>query len=185
MFQHRLSAGVWQIWLMRQVRLGEVIMRSGTITFLFLLFIGSFGLRIEAQGQSINTVLRLKSGESISLPASVTNAKYEDPSTSKTSEADCCDELRQRVKTLELKNKELEERVKTVELRLKDQRTNEEQLEARLARLEQRLNGPDITLGEGGSSIRIGPAGVTINSSNITIKASGNLTLKGTRITSN
>ena len=88
------------------------------------------------------------------------------------------DELQPRLKALELQNKELEERART--------------LEQRLSSLE-RLNGSDITLGEGGSSIRISRAGVTIESNEITLKSSGQirvlstgkLTLKGASITSN
>ncbi len=59
-------------------------------------------------------------------------------------------------------------------------------LEDRLTSLENRLNGSNLTLGSGQSSIQIGDGGVTINSnSNITIKATGNVVIKGAKVTQN
>jgi predicted RNase H-like nuclease (RuvC/YqgF family) len=154
--------------------------RSVTITLLLLLFIGSLTSRVESQKQ--------------------------DPGA-------CCDELQQRLKALEQQHKELEERTKTLEVQLKDmeRRSGVAQVEARLASVEkrfngkesetlelrmrnlERLNGSDLTLGEGGSSIHISRAGITIESNDITIRASGQirvmavgkLTLKGASISSN
>ncbi len=155
-------------------------MRSLTITFLLLLLIGSLSSRVESQKQ--------------------------DPGA-------CCDELQQRLKTLEQQHKELEERTKTLELQLRDleRRSSVGQVDARLAGVEkrlngkdgetlelrvrnlERLNGSDLTLGEGGSSIHISRAGVTIESNDITIRTSGQvrvmaggkLTLKGAQVSSN
>ena len=59
-------------------------------------------------------------------------------------------------------------------------------LTSRLQALEQRLNGPNVTLGSGSSTIQVGSGGITINSdSDITIKSTKNVVIKGANVTRN
>ena len=61
-----------------------------------------------------------------------------------------------------------------------------QQLTARLQALEQRLNGANVTLGSGTSTIQVGSGGITINSdSDITIKSTKNVVIKGANVTRN
>ena len=61
-----------------------------------------------------------------------------------------------------------------------------QELTTRLQALEKRLNSPNVSLGSGNSTIQVGPGGIILNSdSDITIKSTKNVVIKGANVTRN